>query len=264
MTDLLVNLLASVIAATAAWVTQRGLRYRAMAKRRAFFGVSRGERCLMVVARHASSPSEHSVASRDVAALVEVAAIVKECGGQADVATAYHRIAEFGRQTEFCVGGPTTNTRMAVHLRTLVPSVRFEYVADAERQMVWWVGPRPFRRTSERGAYVVVAKAFGPGSLRPVFLIAGQTSAANLAGARYLARELGPLTARYGTTGRFCLVLRVAEPTTYGPDYVELAADVTDTAFTPVEPAGGEAGPERESSGEAGPMEDQTRGSASR
>lgn len=230
MVDLLVNLLASVIAGCAVWLAQRGLRYRRLAKRRAFFGVVSDEHCLLVVARHASSPSEHSVSSRDVAALVELAAMVKSCGGHADLAPSNTTVATLGRQTEFCVGGPTTNPRTAVHLRALLPGVRFEYGDLGGGQMAWWVGDTPFRRDPQ-ATHVVVAKVFAPGSTRPLFVVAGQVSAANFAAARFLATRFASLAAQYGSTRRFCLVLRVTEPTTYGPDFVEIAADVTETAF---------------------------------
>src|SRR5688572_19334279 len=110
--DLLVNLLASVVAGTAVWLSQRLLRYRRAARRRAFFGIVPGGSCLLSVARHASSPNELSVHRRDVAALVELASLVRECGGRADLIS-----ADFpqgvGRSAEFCVGGPSGNPRMA-------------------------------------------------------------------------------------------------------------------------------------------------------
>jgi hypothetical protein len=31
--------------------------------------------------------------------------------------------------------------------------------------------------------------------------------------------------------GRFCPVLKIVEPDSYGPDFVEIEADVTDDAF---------------------------------
>ncbi|MBN1171373.1 MAG: hypothetical protein JXA67_04295 [Micromonosporaceae bacterium] len=246
MGDLLVNLLASVIAAIAAWLAQRGLRYRALARKRAFFSVAPGERCLMVVAKHASSPSQRSVANRDVAALVELATVVKACGGDTDLALSDAPVAALGRQTEFCVGGPTTNPRMAVHLRAMLPGVRFEFGdagtatgtatgtgtgAGGSTEMTWWVGETPFRRDPERVTYAILAKVFVPGATRAVFLVAGQVAAANLATARFLAARFDSLASQYGVAGRFCLVLRVTEPEMYGPDFVEIAADVSEAAF---------------------------------
>ncbi|MBT8225317.1 MAG: hypothetical protein HKP61_07880 [Dactylosporangium sp.] len=232
MGDLLVNLLASVIAGCSVWLAQRGLRRRTLARRRTFFGVVPGEHCLLVVGKHASSPSEHSVSSRDVAALVELATVVRSCGGHADLAIAGSPVAALGRQTEFCVGGPITNPRTAVHLRTMLPGVRFEHDTFGGPEMAWWVGDAPFRWEPERVTYVVMAKVFAPGSTRAVFIVAGQVAAANLAAARFLATRFESLASRYGVSRQFCLVLRVAEPAAYGSDFVEVAADVTDAALS--------------------------------
>ncbi|WBB46798.1 hypothetical protein O3597_16560 [Verrucosispora sp. WMMA2044] len=70
MGDLLINLLASVIAGTAVWLTGFLLRRHKLNRARAFFGLAAGASCLLVVSRHASSPREFSVHRRDVAALV--------------------------------------------------------------------------------------------------------------------------------------------------------------------------------------------------
>ncbi|WP_253289776.1 hypothetical protein [Verrucosispora sioxanthis] len=79
MGDLLINLLASVIAGTAVWLTGFLLRRHKLNRARAFFGLAAGASCLLVVSRHASSPREFSVHRRDVAALVELATIAREC-----------------------------------------------------------------------------------------------------------------------------------------------------------------------------------------
>jgi hypothetical protein len=70
--DLLINLLASVIAGTAVWVAGFGLRRRKLSRERAFFGLTAGASCLLMVSRHSSSPRESSVHRSDVAALGSV------------------------------------------------------------------------------------------------------------------------------------------------------------------------------------------------
>ena len=106
MGDLLINLLASVIAGTAVWLAGFVLRRRKLSRERAFFGLTAGASCLLVVSRHASSPREFSVHRRDVAALVELATIARECGARADRVGENQPTGEIGRLTEFCVGGP--------------------------------------------------------------------------------------------------------------------------------------------------------------
>jgi hypothetical protein len=70
-----------------------------------------------------------------------------------------------------------------------------------------------------------------------VFILGGQTARANLAAARFLAHRYRQLHRQYGASKRFCVVLRIVEPAVYGPDFTEIAADLTEAAFTrrPVE-----------------------------
>lgn len=228
MQDLLINLLASVIAGVAVWLGQRVLRQRRLARERAFFGLAEDGACLLSVARHFSSPQKTSVHRRDVAALVELATLARECGARADLADDGMLAQGFGRLTEFCVGGPSGNPRTATHLRTILRGVTF--AGDAETITV---GGVDYRLEPGGAQYVVLARAWGPARDRPVFVLAGQTASTNLAAARYLDAQHRTLFRTYGSDRPFCQVLRVVEPATYGADYVELAADVTEEAFRP-------------------------------
>ena len=236
MSDLLINLLASIIAGTAVWATQRGLRLRRLAVKRAFFGLENGAGCLLAVARHASSPNELSVHRRDVAAIVELTTIAKDCGSRADLTDIGDMPRQIGRLTEFCVGGPTHNPRSAAHLRTILRGVSVashEVEAPKPRVLAFTVGDTTYTRDRQRADYVVLARVWGPVGGRPVFLISGLTAQSNLAAARYLSAEFRALHRRYGSRERFCLVLRIVEPDAYGTDFIELVADVTGEAFDP-------------------------------
>jgi hypothetical protein len=241
--DLLVNLLASVVAGTAVWLFQRLRRYRRAARKRAFFGIRPGVVSLLTVSRHASSPSQLSVHRQDVAALVELATIARDCGGRADLITTGDAPQGVGRVTEFCVGGPAGNPRMAAHLRALLPGVRVDLPAEpvpdgtgaGVRELPLTVGGTTFRRDPGRSEYVALARVFGPDGGRPVFVLNGQTARTNLAAARYLAAQYATLYRRYGAAGRFCLVLRIVEPDAYGADLTELVGDLTGDAFAEVE-----------------------------
>jgi hypothetical protein len=240
--DLLVNLLASVVAGTAVWLFQRLRRYRRAARKRAFFGIRPGVVSLLAVSRHASSPSHLSVHRQDVAALVELATIARDCGGRADLITTDDAPQGVGRVTEFCVGGPSANPRMAAHLRALLPGVRVELPVGpapdgaraGARELPLIVGGTTFRREPDRVEYVALARVFGPDGGRPVFILNGQTARTNLAAARYLAARYATLFRRYGAAGRFCLVLRILEPDAYGADLAELVGDLTVEAFAEV------------------------------
>jgi hypothetical protein len=229
--DLVVNLLASVVAGTAVWLAQRVLAYRRLARKRAFFGLGAGDECALVVSRHARSPSELSVHRSDVAALVELASIAKECGARADLVTEDAAARGVGRRTEFCVGGPSTNPRTGAHLRSFLPGVRVAPYDDGGDLAVT-VGATTYRRAPDEAEYVVLARVSGPDMAHPVFVVLGQTARTNQAAARFLAARYPDLLRRFGTRARFCLVLHVREPASYGPDLVELAADATGEAFT--------------------------------
>lgn len=82
-------------------------------------------------------------------------------------------------------------------------------------------------------SYVLLARLDTGGGGRPVFLIAGQVAIANHAAVRYLVANQRLLMGRHGAHGSFALMLRVVNPVKYGPDVVELVADVTAAATAP-------------------------------
>ena len=234
MSDLLINLLASVIAGTAVWLAGFVLRRRKLSRERAFFGLTAGASCLLVVSRHASSPRELSVHRRDVAALVELATIARECGARADGVGENQPSGEIGRLTEFCVGGPSgASPRSATHVRTVLRGVTYEVFDEERRRMSFTVGGTEYVLTTE-ASYVLLARFWGPAGGRPVFFIGGLSAGSNLAGARYLTAHHPELARTYGADRPFALVLRIVEPTAYGTDFTELVADVSDVAFQPV------------------------------
>lgn len=272
MGDLLINLLATVIAGTAGWLAGFLLRRRRLARKRAFFGLTEGASCLLVVSRHASSPREHSVHRRDVAALVELATVARECGARADRVGENQPTGEIGRLTEFCVGGPGgASPRSATHVRTILRGVRYAAGDEERTHLAFTVGGAEYSSSPEV-SYVLLARFWGPAGGRPVFLIGGLSAGSNLAGARYLASRHRELARRYGADQPFCLVLRIVEPAAYGTDFTELVADVSDVAFQPpaprqpaapavpadpADPAAGRAVPAGPAADQAGPAADQ-------
>lgn len=231
MYDLLVSLVASVIAGGSVWLAQRLLRQLRVARRRAFFGLTAGGPCALVTPRHVSSPRTHSVHRRDVQALVELATIAKECGARPDVVAADEAPASAGRVTEFCVGAPIANSRTAAHVGILLPGVRFPSDEVAGEELAFQVGDATFRRVPAQLEYVLVVRAWPAAGQAPVFLLAGQTAVTNAAAARFLADRHRELFRTYRAERRFCLLLKVVESGRYGLDRVELVADVTDEAF---------------------------------
>ncbi|MFI5491382.1 hypothetical protein [Actinoplanes sp. NPDC051859] len=233
MGDLMINLLASIIAGVAVWLAQFAIRRRRLATERAFFGLTAGGSALLVASRHASSPREHSIHRRDVAALVELATIVRGCGARADLVGGAEPIHELGRVTEFCVGGPGANPRSVTHLRAVLHGISYAVYEWPTHggELSFTVADTTYVHTPETG-YAILARFTGPAGGRPVLYLGGLTAGGNLATARYLANHHRDLTRQYGAEQPFCLVLRVREPGAYGTDHTEIVADVSEAAFT--------------------------------
>jgi hypothetical protein len=66
-----------------------------------------------------------------------------------------------------------------------------------------------------------------------VFLFCGQRAITNQAATRYLARNHERLARKHGNNS-FVLLLKVVNSQAYGPDVVELVADVTRAAQAPL------------------------------
>ena len=175
-----------------------------------------------------------SVHRFDVFALLELAALIKSCGANAQII--WHDTAQqgFGERTEFCVGGPFSNRRMAAHLHSLLPGVRIN--TDPEPgpdQGAFQVGSERYRMDPGIAEYVLLARLTAGQDARPVFLFCGQRAITNQAATRYLARNHEKL-ARKHKSDTFCLLLKVVNSAAYGPDVVELVADVTRAARAPL------------------------------
>ncbi|MEV0461160.1 hypothetical protein [Catellatospora methionotrophica] len=224
MWDLVINLLASAIAGAAVWLTQFALRRRRLHRMRTFFGLAAGATCVFFVSRHASSPHPQSVHRSDMGALLEVAVIARDCGSVPRIASFEDAPTGPGELTEFSVGGPTFNPRTGSHLRRTLPGVAI--VKDGERPLTLVVGGQSYVCEPGTSEYVLLAKVFGPGGGRPVFLLCGQTALSNQAGARHLRAQYQQLAREHGNRP-FALLLRVVDTDAYGPTLVEVVADVT-------------------------------------
>ncbi|GHH76950.1 hypothetical protein ACFRKE_08485 [Kitasatospora indigofera] len=244
MTDSVLNvvlgLVATAISASLGWLAQNLRRRRRLGRVREFFGMPGGSECLLVVNRHTASNSSKSVSRNDVFALMELSALVKECGAQAELVTHDEVRQGLGHKAEFCLGGPASNDRTAAHLASWLPGVRFAEDPVKHHEMSLVVGAEEYAfespsRTSGGRVYALLARIQTGHGGRPAFLIAGQTATSNHAAVRYLVANHRKLARTYGTDGTFALVLRLVNSTAYGPDLVELVADVTRKALAPPE-----------------------------
>lgn len=235
--EILLGVLAAGVTATLGWFARTYLWRRKLQRKQRFFGLPANSECLLVVNRYAGGTGDWSVARNDVFALLELSSLIKDCGALADVVP--HEAAQqgFGERTEFCLGGPASNRRMGAHLQSLLPGVRMNVDAEpGPERGAFLIGTERYLAENGTAEHVLLARltAGQSGDARPVFLLCGQSSITNQAAARYLARHHVRLTRKYGQNGNFCLLLKVVNSQAYGPDVVELVADVTRVATTPL------------------------------
>jgi hypothetical protein len=234
--------LALVVGLVLGWVACASARRRRLARKQAFFGLPAHSESLLVVAREAGSP-ELTLSRADTLALLELAALVKDCGAHPRLVTHDAAQQSFGERTEFCIGTPAGHRRMTAHIQSLLPGVTIttdntdttdtaDSAAGGERD-VFRIGGEQYRVEPGKTEYVLLARvsATKGGGVRPVFLMCGQRPVTHQAAARYLAQQHERL-ARKNRGGTFAVLLKVVNSAAYGSDVVELVADVTKAALS--------------------------------
>ncbi|SEC05080.1 hypothetical protein SAMN05216483_0956 [Streptomyces sp. 2131.1] len=229
--NIVLGVIAAGISAALGWLARTHLWRRKLRRKQAFFGLPGNSECLLVVNRDAGG--DGSVHRHDVFALLELSALIKDCEAHAQILS--HDIAQqgIGERTEFCVGGPVSNRRMAAHLHSLLPGVRIN--TDPEPgpdRGAFQIGPERYRAEKGVSEYVLLARLTTGQEARPVFLFCGQQAITNQAASRYLSRNYERLARKHGNS-TFCLLLKVVNSQAYGPDVVELVADVSRAAQAP-------------------------------
>ncbi|MEU3469274.1 hypothetical protein ABZ716_15330 [Streptomyces sp. NPDC006687] len=229
--NIVLGVLATAISGGSGWFTRTYLWRRALRRKQAFFGLPTGSDCLFVVNRQMGG-TENSLHRNDAFALLEISALIKDCGATVRIVTHEARQG-FGERAEFCVGGPASNIRTVAHLHSMLPGVRVDHSSEAgpDRGAIR-VGGETYRWEPGLVEYVLLARLTTGQGARPVFLLSGQTANSNQAAARYLARHHEKLARTYRGAS-FCLLLKVINSEAYGPDVTELVADVTAAARTP-------------------------------
>jgi hypothetical protein len=239
--DLLVQLAlgvgSSVVTGSAVWLGQRARASTRTRSLRRFLGLVGPYRnsCRIVVGRHHSN--QRLIHQFDVAAMLEVSALVRAAGVSPVVLSA-EEAADTADEVEFCVSGPTANPRMAAHLRRYVPGLTHAPAEpDSPRSLALLVGGREFAAERGHTEYVALARICRPGRAH-LFLLDGQTGITNRAAAVYLGEHRAQLRRRFGDTESFVVILRVSDPIAYGHREVEEVADVTRQALAGVADGG--------------------------
>jgi hypothetical protein len=230
--EIVLGVFAAGVTASLGWFGRTCLWRRGLRRRQRFFGLPDHSECLLVVGRKAGT-GEGAVARDDVFALLELSALIKDCGAHAQVLSHETARQGFGERTEFCIGGPVSNHRTAAHLHSLLPGVQVDTGTEpGPDRGAFTIGSERYRMEKGSVEHVLLARLTAGEGSRPVFLACGQRAVTNQAAARYLARHHTRLARRYGLDGDFCLLLKVVNSQAYGPDVVELVADVTQAATT--------------------------------
>ncbi|MGW8885292.1 hypothetical protein [Streptomyces sp. NPDC055749] len=230
--NIVLGVVAAGISAALGWLARTYLWRRRLRRKQAFFGLPGNSECLLVVNRDAGGNG--AVHRYDVFALLELSALIKDCQAHAQIIS--HDVAQqgFGERTEFCVGGPGSNRRMAAHLHSLLPGVRVN--TDPEpgpERGAFQIGSERYLAEKGVSEYVLLARLTAGQDTRPVFLFCGQQAITNQAASRYLSRNYEKLHRKHGNN-TFCLLLKVVNSQAYGPDVVEQVADVTRAAQAPL------------------------------
>ncbi|MDT3400520.1 hypothetical protein RKE29_28585 [Streptomyces sp. B1866] len=230
--DLIVSASALVVGVALGWAAYAAAARRARRREQLFFGLPEGSECVLVTHRDSTSP-HWNIPRHDALAMLALAAVVDNCGAHAEVAPHDTGLQGFGARTEFCLGDPTTHRRLAAHLAGLLPGVAVDPGDEAgEGRGTFTVGGTAYRPEPGTVEYVLLARLTAGDGGRPVFLAAGQRPVTHRAAVRHLVRGRSRLARKYGSHGTFCLLLKVVNSQAYGPDLVELVADVTREATT--------------------------------
>ncbi|WP_108990467.1 hypothetical protein [Streptomyces coelicoflavus] len=233
--NIVLGVVAAGISATLGWLARTYLWKRKLRRKQAFFGLPDSSESLLVVNRDPAA-SEPAVHRFDVFALLELAALVKDCGAHIQVVTQDMVGQGFGERTEFCVGGPGSNRRMVAHMAAMLPGVRVNIDPEpGPDRGAFQIGGERYRLDAGVTEYVLLARltAGDRPEARPAFLFCGQRAINNQAATRYLARHHEKLARKHGNNS-FVLLLKVVNSQAYGPDVVELVGDVTRAATSPL------------------------------
>lgn len=102
--NIVLGVVATAISGGFGWFARTYLWRRTLRRKQAFFGLPSGSDCLFVVNRQMGG-TEGSVHRNDAFALLEISALIKDCGANLQIVSQDTVRQGFGERAEFCVGG---------------------------------------------------------------------------------------------------------------------------------------------------------------
>ncbi|MGD1949992.1 MAG: hypothetical protein ACFB14_10135 [Leptolyngbyaceae cyanobacterium] len=226
-----VGVITSIITGLAVWSWAKLRTSQLLNRRSAFFGIAPKENCLIVI--NHDPRNQNAMAMGDVGTLIEMVRLVDTINGKATIAK-FDRILEpAGTTTEFCIGGPSSNQRIHVHLANFLPGIVFnDYIADNPDSLAILTKDRTYHYKKDQDEYAILARFFPEPDAYPVILICGQTSKANHGAVHYLVKAHdGYLRKTFGNRRPFCVVVKLRSPLTYGVRSVQFVEDISKVAF---------------------------------
>ncbi|SDC50227.1 hypothetical protein SAMN05216505_102373 [Streptomyces prasinopilosus] len=103
--NIVLGLVASGLFTALGWTARTSLWKRRLRRKQAFFGLPDNSESLLVVNRDPAT-AEPAVHRFDVFSLLELSALIKDCGAHVQVVTQDTAHQGFGERTEFRVGAP--------------------------------------------------------------------------------------------------------------------------------------------------------------
>lgn len=231
--NFVVGIFTSLFTAVAVWLWQTLRNSRILNRKASFFGMTPGEKCFAVM-NHNPKLSDAAMSHLDIQTLVEVVSLAGEIGSRLEVLPFNQLLEPAGDTTEFCLGGPDSNQRTKVHLENFLQGICFHPYAPGNIDNIAIISNSAiFRYRKNESEYAVLARFYPYTNSRPVILICGQTAKSNRGAIYYLLKNYdGFLRKSYGNSERFCLIVKLQSPLTYGVKSAKLETDLTDVAFS--------------------------------
>lgn len=231
--NFVVGIVTSIFTAAAVWLWQKISKSKVLNRKAAFFGMAPEEKCLAVM-NHNPKLSDAAMSHEDIQTLVEVVSLAHEVGVELEIVPFDQLLEPAGDTTEFCLGGPDSNQRTKVHLANFLQGVRFHPHAPGNIDNIAILSKNEiFRYRKNDSEYAILARLYPYPNSRPVILVCGQTAKSNRGAIYYLLQNYDDfLRKRYGNRKRFCLIIKLYSPLTYGFKSARLEKDLTNIAFT--------------------------------